>query len=146
MVEPSAWNVLLIDDEPDNLGVVEHILRFHDAKVRTAASGYQGLEMLKDERPTFVLLDIQMPVVSGWEVLDTIRSDPQLQDLTVIALSAHIIFSPHEEKLKQRFDGFLPKPISAFTFIGELQDILQRGTSKKTIIPEGDFPTIQQSQ
>ena len=79
-MEPSNWNVVIVDDEPDSIGVLETILRFKEANVRTAQSGLTGLVLLRQQRPTFLILDIQMPQMSGWEVLDTIRKDEQLKD------------------------------------------------------------------
>lgn len=125
MLDTSAWNVVFIDDEPDNVGVVEFVLQFHNAKLRTAENGPKGLELLRKEKPTFLLLDIQLPIMSGWEVLETIRKDDQLKDLPVIAVTAHAMFGDKEKALKAGFDGYITKPISPMTFVTEIQSILQ---------------------
>ncbi|MHB8627245.1 MAG: response regulator [Aggregatilineales bacterium] len=124
-MEPSSWNVVIVDDEPDSIGVVETILRFKDANVRTAPSGLAGLTLLRQQRPTFLILDIQMPHMSGWEVLDTIRKDEQLKDLPVIAISAHAMLADRSQMLAKGFNGTIGKPISAFTLIDQIQGILQ---------------------
>lgn len=85
MVDTTAWNVLIVDDEPDSIDVVKYILEFHNAQVRTADSGASCLEMLRQEVPSFVLLDVQMPRMSGWDVLKTIREESNWRNLTVIA-------------------------------------------------------------
>jgi len=125
VLDTSAWNVVFIDDEPDNVGVVQFVLQFHNAKMRTAENGPKGLELLRAEKPTFLLLDIQLPVMSGWEVLETIRKDDQLKDLPVIAVTAHAMFGDKEKALKAGFDGYITKPISPMTFVSEIQSILQ---------------------
>ncbi len=124
-MEPSNWNVVIVDDEPDSIGVLETILRFKEANVRTAQSGLTGLALLRQQRPTFLILDIQMPQMSGWEVLDTIRKDEQLKDLPVIAISAHALLADRSQMLAKGFTGTISKPISAFTLIDQLQGILQ---------------------
>ncbi len=128
MFDISTWNVVFIDDEPDNLRVVEFILQFHKASLRAAEDGPKGLELLRDKRPTFLLLDIRLPIMSGWEVLDVIRSDDQLKDLPVIAVTAHAMFGDKEKALRAGFDGYITKPISAMTFINDIQSILQTRT------------------
>jgi CheY-like chemotaxis protein len=124
MSDPSTWNVLVVDDEPDNIGVVEYILLFHNAKVRIANSGLACLESLKQERPTVVLLDIQMPLMSGWDVLKEIRNDENLRDLTVIALTAHAMAGDREKALAAGFDGYISKPISPLSFVDDVKAIV----------------------
>ena len=131
-MEPSNWNVVIVDDEPDSIGVLETILRFKEANVRTAQSGLTGLALLRQQRPTFLILDIQMPQMSGWEVLDTIRKDEQLKDLPVIAISAHALLADRSQMLAKGFTGTISKPISAFTLIDQLQGILQTSATKPT--------------
>ncbi len=125
-MEPSTWDVLIIDNEPDNIDVARHILTFNGATVTTAISGAAGLALLREKLPTFLLLDIQMPEMSGWQVLDVIRADEALQKLTVIALSAHVMLNIDEQLLSVGFDGYLSKPISAFTLIDDIATILRK--------------------
>jgi len=125
MLDVSTWKAVFIDDEPDNVGVVQFILQFHNATLRSAENGPKGLQLLRDERPTFLLLDIQLPAMSGWEVLQVIRNDAQLKDLPVIAVTAHAMFGDKEKALRAGFDGYITKPISTLTFVSDIQSILQ---------------------
>src|SRR5437868_3083385 len=100
MSDFSNWHVLIIDDEPDNIGVVEFILGFYKVQMQSATSGAAGLAMLRQQRPTLVLLDVQMPAMSGWEVLKEIRNDPDLSNLVVIALTAHAMTGDKEKALE----------------------------------------------
>jgi CheY-like chemotaxis protein len=133
MTDLSAWNVLIVDDELDNLGVVEYVLEFHQARYRTAESGMACMEMLRKERPTFVMLDIQMPIMSGWDVLKVIRNDVDLKDLPVIAVTAHAMVGDRQRALEAGFDGYITKPISPLTLIEELESILLAKQSKDGI-------------
>ena len=128
--DPSTWNVLIVDDEPDSVGVVEHIFTFHQAKVRTASSGPTCLELLKQERPNILFLDIQMPKMSGWEVLKQIREDASLKEIVVIALTAHAMHGDRERILAAGFDGYFSKPISPLTFVKDVNAILAARSNK----------------
>lgn len=130
ITNPAAWDVVIIDDEPDNIGVVEYVLVFHNAMVRSAGSGACGLRLLSERRPTFVLLDIQMPGLSGWEVLKQIREDATLRDLPVFALTAYAMKGDRERVLEAGFDGYLSKPISPFTFVSDLSKMYESVAQK----------------
>jgi two-component system cell cycle response regulator DivK len=131
MVDTTAWNVLVVDDEPDSIDVVKYILEFHNAQVRTADSGADCLEMLRQEVPSFVLLDVQMPRMSGWDVLKTIREESNWRNLPVIAVTAHVMEGDRERILQAGFDGYIPKPVSPFTLVDELKAILQTKSTSK---------------
>src|SRR5206468_86808 len=117
-------------DEPDSVGVVEHIFVFHQAKVRTANSGPACIELLKQERPGILFLDVQMPKMSGWEVLKQVREDAALKDVVVIALTAHAMHGDKERILAAGFDGYFSKPISPLTFVKDVSEILEARSNK----------------
>lgn len=125
MPDLSAWNILIVDDEVHNSGVLEHVFRFHDAQVRVVDSGVECLKMIRKERPTLVLLDLSMPKMSGWEVLKIIREDEELKSLAVITITAQVMAGDRERVLEAGFDGYIPKPISVSTIVKTIQDILQ---------------------
>jgi CheY-like chemotaxis protein len=121
MRDLSDWNVLVVDDEPDNIGVIELVLSFHSAVVRTAESGAECLELMAKEMPTLLLADIQMPHMSGIELLAKVRENPSWQNLPVIAVTAHAMMGDLERFTAAGFDGYIPKPISAMSLIDEIE-------------------------
>lgn len=125
MIDLSQWNVVLIDDEPDNIGVVEFVFGFHKIPMRSATSGIEGLALLRQQLPTVLLLDIQMPAMSGWEVLEQIRKDSALSSLVVIALTAHAMAGDQEKALAAGFDAYMTKPISPATFLEDIKTVLK---------------------
>lgn len=116
------WSVLVIDDQLDNIAVIERMLTFYGAKVHTARSGEQGLLMLEMIDPSFVLLDLNMPRVSGWEVARQIRSNPATAPLPIIALSAQAMEAAEREALEALFDGFVAKPFRIKTFLSHIKN------------------------
>jgi len=103
------WDVVFIDDEPDTAGVIIYIFQFHDIKMRFADNGETGLSLLRERKPTFLLLDIQMLKMSGYDVLKIIREDPALRDLPVIAVTAHAMKNDRDRALAAGFDGYITR-------------------------------------
>src|SRR5215211_7162844 len=124
----SSWQVLLIDDEPDNLEVVAESLEFYGITVETATNGQLGLDRLQTFTPTLILLDLSMPVMDGWQTLRRIKSNPQMRATPIIALSAHAIIGDEERALNAGFDGYMTKPVNVPTLVEDLRAALQKHT------------------
>jgi two-component system OmpR family response regulator len=84
----SQMKILIVDDEPDLLSTVEYRLKFVDCDVVTASNGQEGLEKAAAERPDLILLDTNMPIMSGHQMLERLRADPNLKGVPVIMLTA----------------------------------------------------------
>ena len=125
MSDPSDWRVLIVDDDPDNVGVLELVLEFHNATTRVAASGQQCLDMLGEEIPTLLLVDIQMPGMTGYELLGRIRSNAAWRDLPVVAVTAHAMRGDADRILQAGFDGYISKPVDVASLVDNLQGILE---------------------
>lgn len=125
MSDLSDWNVLVVDDEPDNIGVIELVLGFHQARVRTASSGQACLAMMREEIPTLLLLDIQMPEMSGFELLAIVRTTPDWAHIPAIAVTAHAMRGDEERIIESGFDGYIPKPVNALSLADELVEMLK---------------------
>ncbi|MAS38324.1 MAG: two-component system response regulator [Anaerolineaceae bacterium] len=121
MHDLSDWNVLVVDDEPDNVGVIVLVLEYYNATVRTAVSGTECMEMLQADMPTILLLDIQMPDISGFDLMQKVREDSRWQHLPIIAVTAHAMSGDQERIIASGFDGYIPKPINTMTLVDELK-------------------------
>jgi CheY-like chemotaxis protein len=127
--EVVGWDVLIVDDERDNVGVAEKVLDFHGARVRTACNGLEGLALLNESIPTFVLLDLSMPYMDGWEMLRAIRANPMMSHLVVIAVTAHAMYGDAERTLAAGFDGYIAKPFRLAEFLPEIKRFLHQATA-----------------
>jgi CheY-like chemotaxis protein len=101
--------ILVIDDEPDLRLLVRLILESDGYEIVEAASGEEGLELIPGERPRLVLLDIRLPGIDGWEVLERMREDHS-GDIPVIIMSAHSSPRTLERAKEQGTQGYLVKP------------------------------------
>ena len=102
---------LVVDDEIDNLQIMAQMLEFEGIEVHTAKSGDYALEMLKSITPDFMLVDINMPRMNGWALLDHLRANPRLARIPVIAVTAHALINDRDKILDYGFDGYIPKPV-----------------------------------
>ena len=117
----STWQILVVDDEPDNLEVVSETLEFKGAMVRTAANGKEALDTLQSFVPNLILTDLSMPVMTGWEMRSRVKSSPELAAIPIIALSAHAIAGDAERALEAGFDGYLTKPVNIHTLVEDIR-------------------------
>ncbi len=123
--DPIEWTALIVDDEPDNLGVARKVLSFGGAKVHTARNGVEGLTILEDVHPTFILLDLSMPEMDGWEMFRLVRANNSLASIPIIALTAHAMSGDKERVFETGFDGYIAKPFRINSFIAEIQKCLE---------------------
>lgn len=125
MQDPMDWNIIIVDDELDNLGVIELVLSFHKANTRTAVSGQECLKLLEDETANLLLIDIQMPEMDGFELLRRIRNNDQWQKIPAIAVTARVMPNDKQQILQSGFNGYIAKPINAMSFADEIKTILK---------------------
>lgn len=118
------WDVVVIDDEPDSLEVARFILDFYGANVHTAVNGKDGISLVEEVKPRFVISDLSMPEMDGWEFISTLKLRPHIQDIPVIALTAHAMKGDRERAVAAGFHNYLTKPLTATTFMDNLLILL----------------------
>ncbi len=121
-----AERILVVDDVPINLKVVSLTLRAEGYEIQTAEDGVHALEVLRAFRPDLVLADIQMPRMDGLEMTRTIRQDPNLRDLFIVALTAFAAKVNEQEALDAGFDAYLTKPVDVHTLRERVRGYLDR--------------------
>jgi two-component system, cell cycle response regulator DivK len=120
----SGWTVLLVDDEQDSLEVAQMLLQMAGANVLVASNGAEALKILKDEKPRFILSDISMPQMNGWEMMDRLNRDRALRDIPVIALTAFAMPGDRERAIEAGFANHITKPLEPRKFIDQLVNLL----------------------
>ena len=80
--------ILVVDDEPDYLSTIQCRLEWHNYEVITACNGKEAMEKAISEKPSLILLDTNMPIMNGHEVLERLRNNPDLKDIPVIMVTA----------------------------------------------------------
>src|SRR5579871_3491198 len=124
MHDLSAWNVLIVDDEPDNRGVLEFVLGSQKATVQSAETGPEFLKLLERAKPTVMLIDIQMPGMSGIELLGKIREHAEWRDIPAIAITAYAMSGDQERIMAAGFDGYVAKPLNVMRLVDDLRGMI----------------------
>lgn len=119
-----GWDIVVIDDEPDSLEVARYILDFYGGNVHTAVNGKDGIALVEEIRPRFVISDLSMPEMDGWDFINALRKKTDNDDIPVIALTAHAMKGDRERAIEAGFHNYLTKPLTANTFIDELLNLL----------------------
>ncbi len=127
-VQPSARlrTLLYVEDNPANLQLVEQLIaRRPDMRLLSARDGNLGIELARSERPQVILMDINLPGISGIEALATLRVDPATEHIPVVAISANAMPRDIEKGLQAGFFRYLTKPIKVHEFMDTLDVALE---------------------
>jgi CheY-like chemotaxis protein len=123
--------LLYVEDNPANLKLIEQLIaRRPDIRLLSARDGNVGIQIARASKPDVILMDINLPGISGIEALRMLREDPTTAHIPVMALSANAMPRDIEKGLQAGFFRYLTKPIKVYEFMetldGVLQDIVQR--------------------
>ena len=117
--------VLYVEDNDDNVYMLKMRLELLDNfEVVVAEDGEKGCAMALSERPDIILMDLEMPLVDGWEATRRLKADPQTRDIPVIALSAHALAGAREKALAAGCDGYITKPFSPRVILAKIRELL----------------------
>jgi two-component system, cell cycle response regulator DivK len=120
--------VAVVDDNADNRLIIRTILE-EQYQIVEFASGAEAIRGFRKDRPDVVVLDISLPEMDGTEVLRLIRSDSELRDLPVIALTAHAMAGDREKYLAAGFNDYISKPILDMNVLFTAIERLRRAPS-----------------
>jgi CheY-like chemotaxis protein len=117
--------ILYVEDNDDNIYMLKMRLELlGDFEVLAAENGEKGCEMAATEQPDLILMDLEMPVVDGWEATRRLKSSPTTRDIPIIALSAHALGGEREKALAAGCNEFDTKPIEFDRLVETLRRVL----------------------
>lgn len=121
----SATRIVCIEDEPEMIDLVRMILSREGFEVIGAAGGLMGLQMVEDEQPQLVLLDLMMPDLDGWEVYQRLKSNPHTSHIPVIVITARAqsidkVLGLHIAKV----DDYITKPFGPGELLSSVNRVL----------------------
>ena len=124
--------ILIVDDNQDSLDLMREMLQPHDYEVLCATSGPEAVQLLQQSIPDLVILDIMMPDMNGFAVLDCMRATPALKNVPVIFQTAF----PSQEHGRRTVDAgesyMLCKPLDAGLFVKVVERCLSEGSKDRT--------------
>jgi len=123
--------ILIIEDNKQNMYLLTFLLEKSGYEVIQAIDGRQGIEMVEKHRPTLVLLDIQLPVMNGYEVARELKSNPGFDLMPIIAVTSYAMPGDREKAMEAGCTGYIEKPINPETFINDFKQYLPDNFSGK---------------
>jgi two-component system, cell cycle response regulator DivK len=118
--------ILIVEDNPKNLKLVRDVLQVRGYRTIEAGTGEEGVQMTREQQPALVLMDIQLPGISGVEAFRELRADPTTRAIPVIAVTASVMAQERQKVMAAGFDGFQGKPISVRELLETVRRILDK--------------------
>jgi two-component system cell cycle response regulator DivK len=120
----TAYRVLVVEDEEDNMNLFVQLLTFHSCQVFTARDGREAITIAQREVPDLILMDLSLPALDGWEATRAIKGIPELVHVPIVALTAHAMVGDRERALAAGCDGYITKPIDVMSFFDRMRAYL----------------------
>jgi len=121
----SQPKIVIADDNPQNVELMEAYLVDVDCELRTARDGEETLQVVEEFKPDLLLLDVMMPRLSGFEVCRKIRSNPETKDLLILMVTALNEASDFERGVQAGTDDFLTKPVNKVELLCRIRSLLR---------------------
>ena len=116
--------ILIVEDNEKNMKLVRDVLQVKGYATLEAMTGEDGVRLAKERLPALVLMDIQLPGISGIEALKQLRADPATAALPVIAVTASVMVSDRRNITDAGFDGYVGKPLNLKEFLAAVASAL----------------------
>ncbi len=113
----SAKTVLVVEDNVLNMKLFHDLLKAHGYNVLQTGDGMEALGLARQHRPDMIIMDIQLPDISGLEVTKWLKDDETLKTIPVVAITAFAMKGDEERYLEGGCDAYIAKPISIANFI-----------------------------
>lgn len=122
----SNEKILLVEDSPLNRRLIEAVLKPRGYRVLVAEDGQQGIDIATAELPDLILMDVQLPGVSGYDATRILKSRPETRHIPIVALTAHAMTDERDRAVAAGCDGYIVKPIDTRAFPDQLREYLPR--------------------
>jgi CheY-like chemotaxis protein len=123
MMRPAR--VLVVDDNADNLFAIKQILASLPVTIETATSGPEAIELCRRRRPDVIMMDVQLPGLSGLDASRAIRELPDCRDIPIIALTADAMQGDRERVMAAQCSDYLAKPVRPVDVVSAVTRALQ---------------------
>ncbi len=118
--------VLIVEDNELNMKLFHDLLDAHGYKTLQTRDGMEALDIARENRPDLILMDIQLPEVSGLEVTKWLKEDDSLADIPVIAVTAFAMKGDEEKIIEGGCEAYIAKPISVASFLDTIKSFLEK--------------------
>jgi two-component system cell cycle response regulator DivK len=117
--------ILVVEDQEDNRQIVRDLLSTRDYEITEAENGEEAIASVAKYRPDLILMDIQLPVMDGYEATRRIKADPSLSSIPIIAVTSYALSRDEEKARAAGCDDFVPKPYSPRQLLAKIMEYLR---------------------
>ena len=117
--------ILVVEDQEDNLQILRDLLTSAGFEIIEAKDGEEGVRAAVAERPDLILMDIQLPILDGYEATRRIKADPTLKDVPIIAVTSYALSGDEDKARAAGCDDFVPKPYSPRQLLAKIRIFLR---------------------
>ncbi|MGH8648518.1 MAG: response regulator [Burkholderiales bacterium] len=118
--------ILIVEDNEKNLKLVRDVLQVKGYDTIEAGTAEDGLKLARARKPDLILMDIQLPGMSGIDALKALRADPATAAIPVVAITASVMQQDRQQIMGAGFDGFIEKPVNLRGLLDTVQRALRR--------------------
>jgi CheY-like chemotaxis protein len=118
------YSILLVEDNDMNRDMLSRRLERAGYKIIIAIDGQEGVDRAKSEKPNLILMDMSLPVLSGWDASKQLKADTETSTIPIIALTAHAMEEDRQKALAAGCDEYDTKPIDLPRLLGKIQQLL----------------------
>jgi two-component system cell cycle response regulator DivK len=116
--------ILVVEDQMDSLQIVRDLLSVNGYEMTEAQNGEEALLAVAKERPDLILMDIQLPIMDGYEATRRIKADPSLRSIPIIAVTSYALSGDEEKARAAGCNDFVPKPYSPRQLLAKIRQYL----------------------
>jgi len=120
--------VLIVEDDDNNMELISFILQTNGYEVIKAENGHDGYTSAVENKPDFIILDIQLPDIDGFEVMKKIRACAEIRDTPVIAMTSYAMAGDRERMLAVGCSGYIEKPIDPERVVSQVKRAIGEST------------------
>ena len=139
-----AKKILVVEDNELNLKLFCDLLRAHGYEAEPVRDGREALEQARAFEPDLIVMDIQMPHISGLELIEQVKADEDLRVIPIMAVTAYAAKGDEERIRDAGAEGYVSKPISVIRFVEEVASLLEAARLSRTAADQAVPGTLEQ--
>ena len=126
-MEAPVTKILYVEDNDDNIYMITRRLSRHGYEVIIAMDGEEGMAMVRSETPALILMDLDLPILDGWEATRRLKASEETRHIPLIAVSAYAMVSDRKRAFEAGCDDFFSKPVDLKSLLDRIEALLPDG-------------------
>ncbi len=120
-----GWRILVVDDNKDNRRLLRDLLTFYKHEVLEGRNGEEGIKMAIEYKPDIILMDMQMPVMDGFEAIFRLKAMPETRDIKIISVTSFAMPKERERIMEAGADEYVAKPVDIMRLLEIIEKVMR---------------------